>query len=416
MLTPGTSCALSESIVRSAISARLREGTKIVTLRAGPGGDVEGGIELASSLISDPVQPAPEPRGAVDHNFWRDRRVLLTGHTGFKGAWLALWLQALGARVTGFSVNGVSQPSLFELARVGEGVESIEGDVCDAEAIAAAVRAAAPEVVIHLAAQSLVRRSFAEPVETFQTNVIGTVNVLDAVRRHGDEARAVVNVTSDKCYENREWEWGYREDEPMGGHDPYSSSKGCAELVTAAYRRSFFSGARLASARAGNVIGGGDWGQDRLLPDIMRAVLVGEEVRVRNPGSVRPWQHVLNPLSGYLVLAQALWDSPEHASGWNFGPVDEDARTVGWIVERIAELWPGELRSSFDEGPHPHEARYLKVDSSRARTGLGWRPPVELEVALEATVAWYQQLHEGADMRAVTLAQIDQLASSTTHA
>ena len=342
--------------------------------------------------------------------------MLLTGHTGFKGAWLALWLQSLGARVTGFSVNGVTRPSLFELAHVGEGVESIEGDVCQAEAIAAAVAAAAPEVVIHMAAQSLVRQSFAEPVETFQTNVIGTVNVLDAVRRHGDDVRAVVNVTSDKCYENREWEWGYREDEPMGGHDPYSSSKGCAELVIATYRRSFFSGARLASARAGNVIGGGDWGQDRLLPDIMRAVLAGEQVRVRNPGSVRPWQHVLNPLSGYLVLAQALWNSPEHATGWNFGPVDDDARSVGWIVGRIAELWPGELRWSFDDGPHPHEARYLKLDSSRARARLGWRPPVALEAALEATVAWYQQLNEGADMRAVTLGQIDELASPTTHA
>ena len=261
-----------------------------------------------------------------------------------------------------------------------------------------------------MAAQSLVRRSFTEPRETYETNVMGTVNLLDAVRLNGERARVVVNVTSDKCYENREWEWGYREDEPMGGHDPYSNSKGCAELVTGAFRRSFFSdpdGARVASARAGNVIGGGDWGEDRLVPDIMRAALAGEQVRVRNPNSIRPWQHVLNPLSGYLVLAQALWDSPEHAAGWNFGPADEDARPVGWIVERMAELWPQELRWALDDGPHPHEARYLKLDSSRARARLGWRPLVDLDAALESIVEWYRALREGADMRAVTLGQIE---------
>jgi len=264
--------------------------------------------------------------------------------------------------------------------------------------------------VIHMAAQALVRRSFSEPRETFQTNVMGTVNVLDAVRMHGDGVRVIVNVTSDKCYENREWEWGYRESEPMGGHDPYSSSKGCAELATAAFRRSFFSdpdGPRVASARAGNVIGGGDWAEDRLVPDVMRAAVDGEQVRVRNPNSVRPWQHVLNPLSGYLVLAQALWDSPEYASGWNFGPADEDARSVGWIVERMADLWPTELRWAIDDGPHPHEASYLKLDSSRARARLGWGPLLRLEDALEATVDWYEQLSAGADMRAVTVGQIE---------
>ncbi len=219
---------------------------------------------------------------------------------------------------------------------------------------------------------------------------MGTVNVFDAVRLHGSDTRVVINVTSDKCYENREWEWGYREDEPMGGHDPYSSSKGCAELVTTAFRRSFFAapdGPRLASARAGNVIGGGDWGEDRLLPDIMRAALAGEELRVRNPASIRPWQHVLNPLSGYLVLAQAVWEAPENAAGWNFGPAEQDARTVGSIVQRVTELWPGGLRWTHDEGPHPHEARYLKLDSSRARARLGWRPLLGLDAALEATVA-----------------------------
>ena len=362
---------------------------------------------MTSSPQADPANVKPD--------FWRDRRVLLTGHTGFKGAWLALWLQSLGARVTGFAVDIPSEPSLYELARVGEGMESIEGDVRDPEAVAAAIAAAEPEIVVHMAAQSLVRRSFAAPQETYATNVMGTVNVLDAVRLKGSDVRVVVNVTSDKCYENREWEWGYREDEPMGGYDPYSSSKGCAELVTTAFRRTFFSepdGARLASPRAGNVIGGGDWGEDRLLPDIMRAALAGEQLRVRNPNSIRPWQHVLNPLSGYLVLAQALWDSPEHATGWNFGPVEEDARPVGSIVERVSALWPDELRWRLDEGPHPHEARYLKLDSSRARVRLGWLPLLGLDRALEATVGWYRELREGADMRAVTLGQIEALQCS----
>jgi CDP-glucose 4,6-dehydratase len=289
-------------------------------------------------------------------------------------------------------------------------MESITGDVCDPEAISAAVASSEPEIVVHMAAQSLVRRSFASPRETYETNVMGTVNVLDAVRMRGGDVRVVVNVTSDKCYENREWEWGYREHEAMGGHDPYSSSKGCAELVTAAYRRSFFSdpsGTRVASARAGNVIGGGDWAEDRLVPDIMRALLAGEQVRIRNPNSIRPWQHVLNPLSGYLVLAQAVWNSPEHAGGWNFGPGEEDARPVGWLVERISELWSGGVRWSLDDGPHPHEARYLKLDSSRARSRLGWRPLVTLDAALSSIVDWYRGLDEEQDMRAVTIAQLE---------
>jgi CDP-glucose 4,6-dehydratase len=350
-------------------------------------------------------ESGPARAGVVDAGFWRDRRVLLTGHTGFKGSWMALWLQSLGASVTGFAVDVPTQPSLYELARVADGMHSVTGDVRDHDAIAATVADAAPEIVIHMAAQSLVRRSFATPRETYETNVMGTVNVLDAVRLKGEDVRAIVNVTSDKCYENREWEWGYREDEPMGGHDPYSSSKGCAELVTDAFRRSF--DVRVASARAGNVIGGGDWGEDRLLPDVMRAALAGEQVRVRNPNSVRPWQHVLNPLSGYLVLAQALWDSPAHARGWNFGPPEDDARPVGWIVERVGELWPDELCWTLDDGPHPHEARYLKLDSSAARARLGWRPLLTLEDALQATVAWYRELRAGADMRAVTAEQID---------
>ena len=344
----------------------------------------------------------------VDAGFWRGRRVLVTGHSGFKGSWLSLWLAHMGAEVTGVSVSVPTEPSLFELARVGELVESVEADVRDAAAVEEAMRRARPEVVLHLAAQPLVRASFRDPRTTYEVNVMGTVNVLEAVRRDGG-VHAVVNVTSDKCYENREWEWAYREDEPMGGWDPYSSSKGASELVTSAYRRSFFAdgGARIASARAGNVIGGGDWGEDRLIPDLMRAALAGETVEIRNPGATRPWQHVLNPLSGYLVLAQALWEDPEAATAWNFGPSQEDARPVGWIVERLAERWPGGLSWHHDEGEHPHEAHYLKVDSSRARARLGWAPRWDLGQALASIVEWYGALRDGEDLRAVTVAQLE---------
>ena len=347
--------------------------------------------------------------GRVDPAFWQDRRVLITGHTGFKGSWLTLWLQSLGARVTGISRDVPTTPSLFESARVGEGIDDVRIDIRDFEALRQAVAAAQPEIVIHMAAQSLVRLSFEAPRETYETNVMGTVNLLEAVRA-SDGVRAVVNVTSDKCYDNREWDWGYREDEPMGGHDPYSNSKGCAELVTDALRRSFFSrpdSARIASARAGNVIGGGDWAVDRLVPDIMRGVLGGEPIRIRNPHSIRPWQHVLNPLSGYLVLAEALAGSADVARGWNFGPAEEDARPVSWIVERIDERWDGDLSWSTDDGPHPHEARYLKLDSSRARAHLSWRPAWNLEQGLDAVVAWYRALRDAEDLRAVTVGQIE---------
>ena len=348
--------------------------------------------------------------GLVDADFWRDRRVLVTGHTGFKGAWLSLWLATLGARVTGVSDAIPTDPSFFEITRTAELIDDVRADIRDFDALHEALDNAAAEVVIHMAAQSLVRPSFEDPRGTYETNVMGTVNLLDAVRRT-TTARAAVVVTSDKCYENREWEWGYREDEPMGGHDPYSNSKGCAELVTDAFRRSFFSApdspTAVASARAGNVIGGGDWATDRLVPDIMRGALAGAPIRVRNPNALRPWQHVLNPLSGYLVLAQALHASREHATGWNFGPADEDARPVRWIADRVTALWPEPLEWAYDRGPHPHEATHLKLDSSRARARLAWRPGWNLDDGLDATVDWYRALKLGErDMRAVSERQI----------
>jgi CDP-glucose 4,6-dehydratase len=357
----------------------------------------------------------------IDRDFWAGRRVLLTGHTGFKGAWLSLWLQELGARVVGLAPAGPpTRPSLYELARVGEGLSRERAvDVRDASALLAAVEEERPEVVLHLAAQPLVRRSYREPAHTYEVNVMGTVNVLEAVRRAGEGVRAVVVVTSDKCYDNPpEQARRFVEGDPLGGEDPYSSSKACAELVTAAYRGSFFSnegGPRVASARAGNVIGGGDWGADRLIPDIVRAVEGGRSVRVRNPDAVRPWQHVLNPLSGYLTLAQELWSTPEAAGAWNFGPAHEDARTVGWIVQRLAAHWSGALRwqadgAASDGDLDPPEAGHLALDSAKAERGLGWRPAWGLEEALERVVSWHEAHRRGADMRAVSLAQIAELA------
>jgi len=352
-------------------------------------------------------------RPLVDPEFWRDRAVLITGHTGFKGAWLALWLRALGARVSGLSDGIPTAPSLYELARVGDGVTQFRIDVRDHDAVNAAFAAAQPEIVLHLAAQPLVRRSFADPRGTYETNVMGTVNVLESVRAT-PSVRVALSVTTDKCYDNdpsREPR-PFVETDPMGGHDPYSSSKGCAELVVDAYRRSFFApgatadAARIASARAGNVIGGGDWGEDRLIPDFMRGALAGTAIAVRSPAAVRPWQHVLNPLSGYLRLAQELHGSPDVQGAWNFGPALDDARTVRWIAERVSELWPGELRWELDPGPHPHEAHFLTLDSGKARERLGWAPTWDLEEALASIVAWYRALRDGEDMRAVTLAQI----------
>jgi CDP-glucose 4,6-dehydratase len=341
----------------------------------------------------------------VDPGFWNGRRVLVTGHTGFKGSWLTLWLESMGARVTGFSRSVPSSPSLFELARVDDGVDKVEGDVADAGAVAAVVRESDPEVVLHLAAQPIVRRSYREPAETFAANVTGTVNVLDALRGR-DSLRAAIVVTSDKCYDNRGLDRGYREDEPLGGSDPYSASKACQELVAHAYRRSF--GMPIATARAGNVIGGGDFAEDRLVPDILRAALAGEPVSVRNPAATRPWQHVLEPLSGYLTLAERVALDPEATPpAMNFGPRDEDERPVGWIVDRLAELWPGGIEQvPSDEEAPPPEANVLMLDSSLAASALGWTPAWDLGRGLEAVVEWFAALRDGADIRQVTLDQI----------
>jgi len=351
----------------------------------------------------------------IDPAFWRGRRVFLTGHTGFKGGWLSLWLQQLGAELTGYALAPPTTPSLFEVARVGAGMRSLIADIRDGEALASAMRDAKPEIVIHMAAQPLVRYSYQAPVETYATNVMGTVHLLEAVRQT-DSVRAVVNVTSDKCYENREWIWGYRENEPMGGHDPYSNSKGCAELVTAAYRNSYFNPARngqrgvaLASARAGNVIGGGDWADDRLIPDILRAIAAGQPAPIRNPGAVRPWQHVLEPLSGYLLLAQRLVeDGPVHAEAWNFGPAEADARPVQWLVDGLTRAWGEGTCWQSDTTSQPHEAHCLKLDCAKAHARLGWRPRWPLARALESIVAWHRAHARRADMQTVCLRQIDE--------
>ena len=339
----------------------------------------------------------------VDSSFWRGRRVLVTGHTGFKGAWLTLWLQQMGAEVTGFSNAVPTEPSLFALARVHEGIDDRRGDVRRAGDVSEAF-AARPEIVFHMAAQPFVRRSFRDPHETYETNVMGTVNVLDAVRS-GDVA-VTVNVTSDKCYDNREQGRPFVEDDPMGGHDPYSNSKGCAELVTDAYRRSYE--LKLASGRAGNVIGGGDWGEDRLIPDFVRGFVANQPVRIRNPQAIRPWQHVLNPLGGYLLLAQRLYEDPTLAGGWNFGPDLDDAKPVEHIADRFTDLWPDQLRWEIDPGPHPHEAQFLALDSTKAREQLGWRPRWDLDRTLERIVEWTLAWRDGADMRDVTVGQISE--------
>ncbi|MDD4978172.1 MAG: CDP-glucose 4,6-dehydratase [Gallionella sp.] len=352
--------------------------------------------------------------------FWKGKRILLTGHTGFKGSWLSLWLQSMGAEVVGYALAPPTTPSIFEVAGITKGMTSVIGDIRDLAHLKAVFAEHQPEIVIHMAAQPLVRYSYVEPVETYSTNVMGVVNLLEAVRST-KSVKAVVNVTTDKCYENREWVWGYRENEAMGGYDPYSSSKGCAELVTAAYRNSYFHpekysqhGVAIASGRAGNVIGGGDWADDRLIPDIMRAIEVDQAVRIRNPHAIRPWQHVLEPLSGYLLLAQKLYESgADYAEGWNFGPNDEDAKPVQWIVEKLTTAWGEGACWELDSGEHPHEAHYLKLDCSKAKGRLDWHPRWRLGEALIAIADWHQAYRDGQDMRELTLLQIAKYTNST---
>lgn len=346
----------------------------------------------------------------IDPAFWKGKKVFLTGHTGFKGSWLSLWLLKMGAEVKGFSLPPPTTPALFTVAALDHTMNSEAGDIRNLDALTASMTAFNPDIVIHMAAQSLVRLSYSAPIDTYSTNVMGTLHVLEAVRQCS-QVRAIVNITTDKCYENREWEWGYREHEPMGGHDPYSNSKGCAELVTSAYRQSFFHTAdapALASARAGNVIGGGDWAADRLIPDILRSFENNAPVIIRNPQATRPWQHVLEPLSGYLVLAQALYHHGQRfAEGWNFGPKDEDAKPVEWILNKMVAIWPQGASWQLDTGAHPHEAKYLKLDISKARTHLHWSPTWKLENTLNKIVLWHQAWLAHHNMQAHCLAEID---------
>ena len=348
-------------------------------------------------------------------DFWQGRRVFLTGHTGFKGSWMSLWLQHLGAELTGYALAPPTTPSLFDKASVASGMKSVIGDIRDLDALTNAMSKCRPEVVIHMAAQPLVRYSYSNPIETYSTNVMGSVNLLEAVR-FTSGVRAVVNVTTDKCYENREWVWGYRENEPMGGYDPYSNSKACSELITSSYRLSYFNPAKysehnvaVASARAGNVIGGGDWAKDRLIPDILTAFQKEKPVVIRDPGAIRPWQHVLEPLRGYLVLAERLYSSGgEFSEGWNFGPSDEDVRSVGWIVQRMSELWGEGAQWVLDVSEQPHEAGHLKLDISKARNRLKWTPKLTLDDALNYVVDWVIQCErDKCDVRDITLRQID---------
>jgi CDP-glucose 4,6-dehydratase len=350
------------------------------------------------------------PRAQVRPGFWQGKRVLLTGHTGFKGSWLSLWLQSLGAQLRGVALAPPTTPSLFEEAHVANGMEHRLVDIRDSAALLSQLTQFKPEIVIHMAAQSLVRRSYQQPIETYATNVMGTVHVLEAARQAGS-VRAIVNVTTDKCYENVERAAGYREDEPMGGHDPYSSSKGCAELLSSAWRRSFLreAGIALATARAGNVIGGGDWAADRLVPDILRALERGQPVLIRSPAAVRPWQHVLEPLSGYLVLAQQLFEQGQaYAEAWNFGPADDDVRPVQWLVEQLCSAWGSDAHWDLQPGQHPHEAGYLRLDIGKARQRLQWTPRWNLAAALARVATWHHAWRQGADVRATCIRQISE--------
>ena len=345
----------------------------------------------------------------MNSEFFKDKKVFITGHTGFKGSWTTIWLKKMGAVIKGFSLEPSTVPSLFKIANVKDGIDSEIGDVRNLEKLRCSMLDFAPEIVIHMAAQPLVRLSYQDPIGTYETNVMGSVHLLEAVRAC-PSVKAVLNITTDKCYENNEWEWGYRENEAMGGHDPYSSSKGCAELVTSAYRRSFFgagSQVSVASARAGNVIGGGDWSDDRLIPDVLKAFYKGVPAIIRNPLATRPWQHVLEPIRGYLTLVEKLYlAGDDFAEAWNFGPRDEDVRSVGDVLDYVAAHWGGKAYWKIDPSQQPHEARLLKLDISKAGSRLDWQPIWGLDYTLNTIIDWHQKWINGDDMRAVTLGQI----------
>ncbi len=350
-------------------------------------------------------------KGRVNTAFWKGKKVFLTGHTGFKGSWLSLWLQNMGALVKGYSLEPNTKPALYNEANVAREMESEIGDIRNLDQIAESMVKFCPDILIHMAAQPIVRLSYLEPVNTYSTNVIGTVNVLESARKCSN-LKAIVSVTTDKCYENKEWEWGYRENEPMGGHDPYSSSKGCAELVTSSYRRSFFSSNNtpsLASARAGNVIGGGDWSEDRLVPDILRSFEKSESPLIRNPHSTRPWQHVLEPLSAYLVLAQELFlNGDKFAEAWNFGPKDEDCKTVGWIADKMTKSWGTNLSQTIDISNNPHEAGFLKLDCSKAAKRLNWQPQFNIKKTIDLLIEWHKIYISGGDIKKRCLKEINE--------
>jgi CDP-glucose 4,6-dehydratase len=341
------------------------------------------------------------------NNFWHNKKVFITGHTGFKGSWLCLWLHFLGAKVTGYALKPPTEPSLFKLCKIDKLVRSIIGDVRNLKLLRKVMISAKPEIVIHMAAQPLVRQSYRDPVETYAVNVMGTVNVLEAVRSC-KSVKAVINVTTDKIYENKERSTGYKESEPLGGYDPYSSSKACSELVTSAYRNSFLkNGTAVATARAGNVIGGGDWGTDRLVPDFIKAILKGNKIRIRNPKAIRPWQYVLDPLNGYLILAQKLYkNGQKYAEPWNFGPDDRDAKTVEWLIKRLCSKWGGNASYSIDKMKHPHETQTLKLDSSKAKARLKWKTKTHLENAIDKVIEWTKEYKEKKDLRRVCMDQI----------
>ncbi|MBT5551556.1 MAG: CDP-glucose 4,6-dehydratase [Nitrospina sp.] len=349
----------------------------------------------------------------MEPKFWKNKKVLITGHTGFKGSWLSLWLQKMEAELVGYSLPPPTSPNLFSLAKVADGMVSINGDIRDLDTFSKVVREYKPEIIIHMAAQSLVKYSHFNPVETYSTNVMGTVNVLESAR-HTDCVQIVLIVTSDKCYENKEWVWGYRENEPMGGYDPYSSSKGCAELVTLAYKKSYFKDGGspfknigVASVRAGNVIAGGDWAKDRLIPDLIKAFIEKQPACIRNPNAIRPWQFVLEPINGYLTVVEKLWkDKFKYSGAWNFGPNEDDAKPVSWVVKQLATQWGADAKWGAVPTAYPHEANDLKLNCSKARSQLGWNPRLSLSSTLTWIVDWYKCYHDGKDIQEITQKQI----------